>query len=103
MRRLARENAMLTNRAPWARHFIAAGLLIGGVVLAPKAAYAVGEQSGRVKGTVIEAQTQAPVPGAQVKITGKNLIGNARIVTTGDDGTFQVYELPPGPYIVEVS
>jgi hypothetical protein len=78
-------------------------VLFLGAILAPRLAHAVGEVNGRIKGNVVEAQTQAPVPGAQVKITGKALIGNARLVTTGDDGSFQVFELAPGTYTVEVS
>ncbi len=72
-------------------------------VLVPRAAFAVGEVNGRLKGTVLEAQTQAPVPGAQVKVSGKSNIGSARIATTGDDGAFEVFELAPGSYTVEVS
>jgi hypothetical protein len=79
------------------------GLALLALAFAPRAAHAVGEVNGRIKGNVVEAQTQAPVPGAQVKVSGKALIGNARVVVTGDDGSFQVYELPPGPYTVEVS
>ncbi len=59
--------------------------------------------NGRLKGSVLEAQTQAPVPGAQVKVSGKANIGNPRVVTTGDDGSFEIFELAPGSYTVEVS
>ncbi len=70
---------------------------------APRTAHAVGEVNGRLKGVVLEAATQAPVPGAQISVRGKNLIGNARTATTNDDGAFEMFELPAGPYTVEIS
>src|SRR5690242_18319266 len=84
------------------RRFTLAALFCS-AVFTPRAAHAVGEVNGRLKGTVIEQQTQAPVPGAQVKVDGPALIGNPRVVTTGDDGSFQVFELPPGKYSFEIS
>ncbi len=72
------------------------------LLLGPSRAFAVGEQNGRLKGTVTEAQTQAPVPGAQVKVFGSALIGNARTVVTDEGGGFEVFELPPGKYTVEI-
>src|SRR5436853_174867 len=66
-------------------------------------AYALGEQNGRIKGTISEAQTQAPVPGATVTVRGPALIGGPRSVTTSDDGSYELVELPPGRYDVEIS
>jgi hypothetical protein len=66
-------------------------------------AYAVGEVAGRISGTITEQQSGAPVPGATITVSGKNLIGGARNVTTDDSGRYEVVELPPGPYDVEVS
>jgi len=72
-------------------------------ISAPRSAWAVGETNGRVGGTITEAQTGAPVPGATVTISGANLIGGPRTVTTGDDGRYEIVEIPPGSYSVEVS
>lgn len=74
-----------------------------GIVAAPRAALAVGEQNGRIAGTITEAVSGAPVPGATVTISGSSLIGGPRTLTTGEDGRYQAVELPPGRYDVEVS
>src|SRR3954465_11734564 len=66
-------------------------------------AWAVGETAGRIGGTITEAQTGAPVPGATVTISGASLIGGPRTVTTGDDGRYEIVEVPGGSYSVEVS
>jgi len=79
------------------------GLGLGLAVLMPSAAWAAGEVNGRLGGTVSEAQTGAPVPGATVTVSSKGLIGGPRTVTTGDDGRYELVELPPGTYNVEVS
>jgi hypothetical protein len=66
-------------------------------------AWAVGETNGRIGGTISEAQTGAPVPGATVTVSGKSLIGAPRSVTTADDGHYEIVELQSGTYDVEVS
>ena len=48
------------------------------VLLLPSLAWAVGETNGRIAGTVTEAATGAPVPGADVRVSGAALIGGAR-------------------------
>src|SRR5438270_524207 len=73
------------------------------LLCAPRAALAIGEQNGRIAGVVTEAQTTAPIPGATVRVSGKALIGGTRTVTTAEDGRYEVVELPPGTYDVEVS
>jgi hypothetical protein len=60
---------------------------------APRLALAAGEQVGRISGTVTEAATQAPVPGANVSVSGPALIGPARTTVTHDDGTYQITNL----------
>lgn len=74
-----------------------------GVMLTPPAAYAVGEQDGRVSGVVTDKQSSLPMPGVRVRLTGKNLIGGARTIATGDDGSYEFIALPPGPYEVELT
>jgi hypothetical protein len=77
--------------------------LVLALCAAPSVVYAVGEQNGQIKGTITEAASGAPVPGATVTVSGSSLIGGPRNYTTGDDGTYQAVELPPGRYDVEVS
>jgi hypothetical protein len=77
--------------------FLAAG------ILAPRAAYAVGEVNGRISGTITEAVSGAPVPGASVTVSGSALIGGPRTQTSSDDGHYEFVELPQGRYDVEVS
>ena len=64
-------------------------------------AWAVGQATGRVTGSVIEAQTQAPVPGATVDLSGGS--GVKKQTHTGDDGTFEIDTVPPGTYQLVVS
>jgi len=65
-------------------------------------AFAAGEVHGRMGGTVTEAETGAPVPGATVTVSSSGLIGGPRTVVTGERGTYQIADLPPGAYSVEV-
>src|SRR5712664_3573635 len=73
------------------------------VLVLPHLAFAAGQEVGRIVGKVFEEQTGAPVPGAQITVTGTNLIGPPRTTTTADDGTYEVPNLPQGTYDVEVS
>jgi hypothetical protein len=77
----------------------AAGTLVSFV--APRDAYAIGQATGRVTGVVTEAQTQAPVPGATVNVSGGT--GVHSTTQTSDDGTFEVGAIPPGTYDLVVS
>jgi hypothetical protein len=53
------------------------------------------DSNGSVTGAVIDAQTQAPVSGVHVEISG---IGQT---TTGDDGRFRISNVPPGRHILQ--
>ncbi|MGZ3425799.1 MAG: carboxypeptidase regulatory-like domain-containing protein, partial [Polyangia bacterium] len=71
------------------------------VLFASTSAWAVGETNGRIAGTVSEAATKNPMPGADVRVAGKALIGGARTTQTDDAGHYEFVELPPGVYDVE--
>ena len=73
------------------------------VVSAPKAAFAVGEQNGRLAGTITDKVSGEPLPGAKVSVRSGALIGGAKAVLTGDDGTYELIALPPGTYDVELT
>src|SRR3954471_1812802 len=77
--------------------------LIAAAVALPLAVHAAGEQFGRIEGTVIDAASQVPVPGATIVVSGPSMIGGAKTLTTGDDGRYEVVGLPAGRYEVEVS
>lgn len=86
-----------------ARIRLSLGIVTLFCIAAPRAAHAVGEVNGRIVGTVTEAQTGAPVPGATVTATSPSLIGGAQRTTTRDDGSYELAELPGGTYTVEVA
>ena len=77
-------------------------VVLAAILAFPSVVFAA-EEVGRIIGRVLEEQTGAPVPGAQISVTGQNLIGPPRTTQTADDGTFEVPNLPQGPYDVEVS
>jgi hypothetical protein len=65
-------------------------------------ALGAGELEGQIRGRVIEAATEAPVPGASISATSPNL-GDPRVATTNEDGEYLVPSLPIGHYKVTVS
>ncbi len=80
------------------------GLAVVLLVCVPNAppAYGAGEQEGQIRGRVVEAATDLPVPGGTVTTTSPNL-GAARSVTTDDNGEFLIPNLPIGHYTVTIS
>jgi len=78
-------------------------LVIALSLVAPRMAFAVGQEVGRITGRVTEAQTNAPVPGASIVVTGAPLIGPPRQTTTDEDGVYEVPNLDPGDYDLEVT
>ena len=68
----------------------------GFIVATEGEARAIGMADGRVTGTVIEATSQAPVPGAVVTLTGGS--GVKKRVQTQEDGTYEIVAVPPGTY-----
>jgi len=82
-------------RVGWA---IALGLFL----TRERIAHAAGELMGQIRGRIVEAATDAPVPGATVTATSRNL-GDPHLVTTDENGEFLLPSLPIGVYKVEVS
>lgn len=82
---------------------IIAALVAGAtsLVATTRDAYAVGQAEGRVTGTVIEAQTQAPVPGAKITLYGGS--GVKKSTQTDEEGAFEIGAVPPGTYELVVS
>jgi len=72
-----------------------------GVLAAATHAWAAGETNGRIAGSVVDAATKKPVPGADVRVSGPSLIGGARATQTDEAGRYELVELPPGTYDVE--
>jgi hypothetical protein len=81
-----------------------ASLLVLLASFAPaRRARAIGEQTGRIKGIVSDAQSGARLPGATVSVSSPALIGGARSVLTDESGRYELDNLPPGVYRLEVS
>ncbi len=58
---------------------------------------AAAQDAGVITGRVVDATSQAPIPQAQIQ-----LVGTTRGGVTGDDGTFRIAGVRPGPYQVRV-
>jgi len=70
--------------------------------VAERAAFGAAELEGQIRGRIVEATTDAPVPGATVTVTSPNL-GDPHIVTSNEEGEYLVPGLPIGHYKVTVS
>ena len=78
---------------------ICAALLIIGALVGPAAVAGAPEvQTVTIRGTVVDAGTQAPVKDAQVF-----LVELARSVITGADGRFEFADVKPGTHTLTVS
>src|SRR4051812_25792450 len=73
------------------------------VLIPGRRASAIGEQTGRVKGIVSDAQSGARLPGATVSASSPAMIGGARSVLTDESGRYEIDSLPPGVYRLEIS
>jgi hypothetical protein len=77
--------------------------LLAAMLAGARDAAAVGEQNGRIKGTITEPQSGIGLPGVTVTARSPALIGGARTVGTNDEGRYEMVNLPPGLYTVEIS
>lgn len=68
-------------------------LLLVLTVLAAMFPVAVSASNGKITGTVLDASSTAPVPGANI-----TLVGNRGGATTDEEGHFFILNLPPGTY-----
>lgn len=73
------------------------------LTLSPRLAGAVGEQNARLRGQIVEAGTNVPMPGAKVTITSDDLIGGPRTASTDEEGNFDFPRIPHGTYVVTVT
>ncbi|MCS6912713.1 MAG: carboxypeptidase regulatory-like domain-containing protein [Myxococcales bacterium] len=73
------------------------------LLLLPSRVAAVGEVNARLRGSVVEAATRAPVPGAKVEIRSPDLVGGVQSQITDEMGRFDFLSLPPGRYTITVS
>ena len=71
--------------------------LLLALLLPLNAAFAIGEQYGRITG-VVYAPDGAEIAGAKLTLTSPNLLGGARNLISAEDGSFTFNNLPPGKY-----
>jgi TonB-dependent starch-binding outer membrane protein SusC len=67
----------------------------GGALLIGIASVAQAQDAGTITGRVIDINSNAPVPSAQIQ-----LVGTTRVAVTGDDGRFRIPIVRPGQYQV---
>lgn len=73
------------------------GLVVAAIALLGAPATAAAQGSGTIRGTVVEAQTRRPLPGAQVTV-----VGTQRSVPTNEQGAFLLVGLPAGEHRIAV-
>jgi hypothetical protein len=71
-------------------------------LLLPTAAFAIGEQYGRITG-IVYSPDGAELGGVKLNLTSPNLLGGARTLVSSEDGSFTFNTLPPGKYELKVS
>jgi Carboxypeptidase regulatory-like domain/TonB-dependent Receptor Plug Domain len=78
-------------------------LVLLAIVGTTRAAFAVGEQTGRVRGVVRDNATHQPLIAVTVSARGPALIGGPAAAMTDDDGRYELLGLPQGDYTIEFS
>ncbi|HVV86452.1 MAG TPA: TonB-dependent receptor [Kofleriaceae bacterium] len=77
------------------------GLLTAAQVIGQHDAYAQSNQTGAVRGRIIDKKTKEPIIGATVVATGPALQGQQAEITD-ESGNYQIENLPPGNYVLTV-
>ncbi len=77
-------------------------LLIVGVLLFLPSPRAAAQDAATLTGTVVDAETDAPLPGANVALRTPEAPAVLQGTSTGTDGTFRFSTVEPGTYVVEV-
>lgn len=95
---------MLPDRSRRSLCAVRTGLLLGlAVLLLSLPARPTRAQAAPIlTGTVVEAGTERPLPGATVTLRGTASPSVLRRTTTAPDGTFQLTSLPRGTYVLRV-
>ena len=75
--------------------------LLFALLLPLDAAFAIGEQYGRITGIVYDPDG-AELRGAKLTLTSPNLLGGARHLISAEDGSFTFNSLSPGKYELTV-
>ena len=92
----------MRSRRLFAQRLFVLAVACAAPAVAEQSAYAVGEQNARLSGTVLEAGTGVPMPGAKVTIRSEAMIGGSKSTMTDDDGRFDFLSIPHGSYDVTV-
>jgi hypothetical protein len=79
------------------KRLVAVLLLLG----AAPPVLAVGEQVGRIRGVVRDAETRQPLIAVTVTARGAPLIGGPAVTQSNDSGRFELLGLPQGDYTLE--
>ena len=93
--RLAKE---ITLPRPHLRFATTVALLLGLLLSSSALAQTT---TGTLKGEVVD-QADQPMAGVGLTLTGDNMIGGAKSLTTGEDGRFRFLGLSPGTYRMDV-
>ena len=82
--------------------FYARWFLVTAFVLACGVLPATAQETGVLTGTVIDAEQDAPLPGANVAVRTAEARTAVAGASTGADGTFRIDDIEPGDYVLEV-
>ena len=88
----------MTERSPSAVHLLRFAAIVGLIIAVGPLGLAAAERTGVVKGLIVDAATQQPLPGANAVLLDAKLGAMA-----GDDGRFAIAGVPLGTYRLQVS